>query len=194
MIWRPLADLPEFSRFPDEVKRNDLSVLERINQAELDGFRRGLHEGTERAEMKAATRFAEVETGFLSRSASDKQKWFDEIGERLLHSFEIYLQSMTQDIASQLEEILRPFVRDRLHSEAIRSFEAVVVRAVQKGSKISLRGPERHVSPIADVMNARGLDATCVHSEETFLSAEIDHTLIRVEFDNWFADLEARLA
>lgn len=192
MICQAFSNLPEFSRFVEVPRNDNPDVLERISQAELDGFRRGLHEGTERAEKKTAASLAEAEADFAARFARGKDEWVKEIGDRLFHFTETHIQKMTLEIACQLEEILSPFVKEKLRSEAIKSFEAALMRSVKNGTRISLSGPESLVTPIVNVMTANGFDATSVCADDAGLSADIDKTRIRAEFDRWFADLEAR--
>lgn len=196
-VMQAFRGLPEFEvRGESGVGRGpsgpaDVYLLKPVVQAAREeGYEMGYAAGIEKSKSEMATLLSSSATEFEARLASEKEHWLEEIGARLSGDVTHAMAALARSLFDQIGEVMLPFVKKLIRESAYRDLESELARAISAGSKVSIGGPPNLVQPLNELLNSRGIAATCSASDQTSLRIDIDDTTIVSTIEAWFLELE----
>lgn len=118
--------------------------------ARLDeAFARGVAEGRAEAQVQFETKLEEQRSEFATRLASERQGWATGTGEDLAKRLLGAVAEVEQRVAETTARILKPFLTEQLHRQAIAELQASLDNLLTSDPDVSLG-----ISGPADVLDA----------------------------------------
>lgn len=174
---------------PDSVSLEVCNQM--VEEASNDGYGRGLADGRAERSAEIAAERATDAAEFERRLTLAREEWTRAFCDRFGEDLSAVHATLARSIAVRLATVVEPWLDERLRHHAMHELEECVLRAVEKGSKPLIEGPQDLIDGIRGILEGRGVVADYTVSPTPSLKVSIDDTVIEERFDSWLAELKA---
>jgi len=189
------SKLEDFNRDPEDVSERQQRELEsRVAEALEQGYQRGFEAARIEADAIADQAIAALKAQYESDAIAAELRWHFETGNRLAESINNQIATVSHTLESQLASLLKPFVVDKLYSQALREFHEAIDSVLLQGVTVEIRGSEDLVRGVEQRIGDRAAFMSFVTDVGSDIEVKCSETTVMANFSGWLAKLEERLA
>ena len=188
---RALTILEEFSLGPPNASELNHQVLERrIAEALEQGYERGFAAGRAAVPAEIEGLISELAKRYDAMLADASLAWQRETSENLLEMLRTGIAAISWSIEQSVARLLKPWLLEKMHQQAVREFHASLERVITEGSSVEVSGPECLVREIGELVAGRPVRLVLSPSKEAAVKIKIDDTMILANFSEWVSRLD----
>ena len=157
-----------------------------------DAHARGIREGRAAALAEAEARFEEQQRFYEKQLELERCTWAAREAEKLAEQLSQGLGDIKHAIAGQTARILKPFLIEQVHRQAINELcEALeAVLATDQGMKLEVSGPEDLLQLLREKLSDRHIAAVFSPAESVDVRVSVGQTILETRLGAWMAKLE----
>jgi len=175
------------------AQRGGGEAAKNVGAAKLDeAFARGLEAGKAAARAELEVKLAEQRSASAQRLAAERQAWAEGTGEKLAKGLLVSLQELESRIAETVARVLKPFVADRLHAQAIAELQASLdmLASTASGTGLHISGPADILQALRERLAGKNVSATYAPSEDCDVRIVAGQTVLETRLQEWRAKLD----
>jgi hypothetical protein len=183
---------PEVKTEPSAFVPSIVQALPKIE----DAYQRGLSAGRAAALAEIEARLEDERSRNLKQLEIERYTWAERESEKLAVQIGDGLREITAHLGNLTARILRPFLADELHRQAVaelmRTLEAMLGK--QEGITLEISGPEDLLQLLREKLSRKNIVAALTPDENVDVRIVAGQTILETCIGSWMRKVEERKA
>jgi hypothetical protein len=161
--------------------------------AKLDeAFARGLEKGRAEAHAEGEAKLQEQRNQFAEELSAARAEWAASIAEELGGRLDAALAELENRVAETTARILKPFLADGLHRQAVAELRANLesLLATDSGAAIAISGPGDVLDALREHFAGRATNVTYTPGEDCDVRVVASQATLETQLKSWLAKLD----
>jgi hypothetical protein len=157
-----------------------------------DAHARGVAEGRAAAQAEADARFEEQKRFYEQQLELERCTWAAREAEQFARHLDAGLDALKTAVAGQTARILKPFLIEQVHRQAIEELYAALddVLGADQGLKLEVSGPEDLLQLLREKLSGRPVAVEFSPSEGADVRVCVGQTILETRLAAWMEKLE----
>jgi hypothetical protein len=170
------------------VPSKDESTAAKLEEA----LARGLEQGRAEAAAEYEAKLEEQRSQFADELAAARAEWAASVGEELGNRIGAALAEFEGRVAETTARILKPFLAEALHRQAVAELQANLesLLATDSGAAIAVTGPADVLDALQQQLSGRATNVTYTPSDDCDVRVVAGQATLETQLEGWLAKLD----
>ena len=171
-----------------QIRNDSAAAAVKLDEA----FARGVDDGRAAAESEFEAKLEEQKAEFAAQLAAERQEWAAATGEELANRLLAAVQEFEARVAATTARILKPFLADALHSQAVAELQASLnmLLATDTGVSLSISGPADVLEALRQQLEGRTATVTYTPSDDCDVRIVAGPAVLETRLKSWMEKLD----